>query len=251
MQTNPFKFQAYDCDGTIWSLKDCTAELKEHYGSKYHAEYKVISLRAGMDPEDGNTMNLEICGQHRSILGKEFFRTIYKNHCYHVNHKGPYLDKATQMITYDEAVSFLKCTSLKGLKLPYGLPICNLCHKSLIGKLDPEVMNSKTTKEIEDSKTTKNIERTESSSESNSSKGATPNRKRLLDFSFREDGSETDGDNLSTHSGSSSVIPSKIRKSELKALDQTLIQTKPRRSKSQEGDPQNDDSGIVIETERD
>ena len=36
----------------------------------------------------------------------------------------------------------------------------------------------------------------------------------------------------------------------MKALDPTLIQTKPRRSKSQEGEPQNDDSGIVIEIEK-
>ena len=77
MQTNPFKFQAYDCDGTIWSLKDCTAQLKEDY-----AEHKVILLRAGMDPEDGNAMNLEICGKHRSILGKQFFQTMNANESY-------------------------------------------------------------------------------------------------------------------------------------------------------------------------
>ena len=72
MQNSPFKFQAYECDGTNFTLNDCTGKIKEPYEDQYHEERNVILLRAGMDPSDGVAMYFPICSTHRSILGKGF-----------------------------------------------------------------------------------------------------------------------------------------------------------------------------------
>ena len=152
MQNSPLKFQAYDCDGTNLTLNDCTRKIKEPYGNQYHEERNLILLRAGMDPSDGVAINLPICSTHRSILGKEFILAIHPNDCYHVNHLGSFFNKGTRMINYDEAVSFLKPVTFPGakdpvqLKLPFGLPMCNLCYSNVIRALDTEVMDVQTSK---------------------------------------------------------------------------------------------------------
>mgnify|MGYP004195459473 CR=1 FL=1 len=61
METSPLKLQKYDCDQITVSLKECTAMINDPYGGQVHEEYKVILLRAGMNPEDNIDPNLEVC----------------------------------------------------------------------------------------------------------------------------------------------------------------------------------------------
>ena len=157
-------------------------KIKEPYGEQYYEEHKVILLRSGMDPQDDGAMDQQICSTHRSILGKEFLRAINRNLCHHVKHLGPRSNKASRMITYDEAVWFLKCTQRNSkehscatgictyLKLPFGLPLCNLCYGSFIGAMDTDMMDSEPSKESE---------KNESSSEASTK---TPVDRRMLDF---------------------------------------------------------------------
>ena len=164
MEASPLKLQAHKCDGNNFFLRDCVTKIKVPYGSELYEEYKLILLRSGMDPNDENSMNLEICSNHRRILGKEFLKYIHQNDCYHVKHVPPTKDKASRMITYKEAVSFLKCTFLT---LPLGLPICSLCHSNVIKAIDTEAMDTQPS---------------EASTEL--STFPSPNERRLLDFSF-------------------------------------------------------------------
>ena len=176
MQDSPFKFQAYNCDGTDYDLNNFIEKIKEPFGNQYHEERKVILLRAGMDPEYEEAKDLQICSKHRSILGRDFLKAINTPYCYHLKHVGPFFNKGARMINYDEAVSFLKPVTFPGaenpvqLKLPFGLPMCNVCYSNVMQALDTEVMETEPSKESEKNEPSKESEKNESSSSESSHK---------------------------------------------------------------------------------
>ena len=167
MQVSPLKFQAFKCDGIDYDLNNFIEEIKEPYGNQYYEERKVILLRAGMDPQDEGSKDVQICSKHRSILGKDFLKAINSNYCYHLRHVGPFFNKGVRMINYDEAVSFLKPVTIPGaeepvqLKLPFGLPMCNLCYSNVMGALDTDVMETEPTEKNEPSKESEKNESSE------------------------------------------------------------------------------------------
>ena len=73
MQTSPLKLQGHECDGVNFTLGNFTTKIKEPYGTQFYEEYKLILLRSGMDPDDDQSKNIEICSIHRKLLGKDFF----------------------------------------------------------------------------------------------------------------------------------------------------------------------------------
>ena len=145
MQNSPLGFKGHKCDRKTVFLKDCTEKIRNQHDNTLLDEYKVILLRASMDPEEDFDESLEICTAHRNLLGKDFWLGINHTFCYHNHpdkHLGPRREKACRTISYDESVSSLKSTFFK---LPFGMPICGVCHKYVLTKLEHEVMDSQTT----------------------------------------------------------------------------------------------------------
>ena len=112
-------------------LKDCNSPFM--VDTSEHEEYKVLLLRAGMDPNNFDS-GLEICTAHRALLGKNFNAFVHIDQCLYNGHldsrtkRGPKNLQYGTQISYDEALASHK---KDGLKLPMGMQICMLCYKNV------------------------------------------------------------------------------------------------------------------------
>ena len=130
-------------------LKDCNSPFM--VDTSEHEEYKVLLLRAGMDPNNFDS-GLEICTAHRALLGKNFNRYVHIDRCLYNGHldsrtkRGPKNLQYGTQISYDEALASHK---KDGLKLPMGMQICMLCYKCVTDpNLGTEPMKAKKPVEI-------------------------------------------------------------------------------------------------------
>lgn len=145
LQQNPLNLSRYRCDKSQMPLMDC--RLIFNLENVDHKEHKVLLLRAGISP-DNFDRRLEICINHRDILGTQFNRYVYLDNCRyggHVYNKTKLSEKGRQ-ITYTEALAALKCQKLQ-LPLPLGMPICKSCHELVIALIGPLPMDTDTDSE--------------------------------------------------------------------------------------------------------
>ena len=107
-------------------------------------EYKIILLRAGLNPNDFDPKT-EICAAHRRLLTVDFSFHLRSNYCRHLDHpKLTYgstrVDCVYKQITYSE--SLYSHQYHQGLSIPMGMPICKTCYKKVTDILDSEPMDS-------------------------------------------------------------------------------------------------------------
>ena len=142
MLTSPLKFQAHTCDKMSMLLQDCNDLVPDlHFRNRHHKEYKVLLLRSGMDPSNFEP-DLDICEAHRRLLGKNFNQFLHLDRCMYPSHKVRSTQHATKRVSFDESKASLK---VPALQLPYGMPLCVLCHKfvtKLLPKLPPPEQSS-------------------------------------------------------------------------------------------------------------
>lgn len=110
-------------------LKDCNSPFI--VDDIEHEEYKVLLLRASMDPDNFDS-GLEICIAHRNLLGKNFNRFVPQDMCLHNGHLDSQYKRGSKDLHYGTKINYheaLASHKKDGLKLPMGMQICIPCYK--------------------------------------------------------------------------------------------------------------------------
>ena len=122
-------------------LADCTANVSVN--NEEAQEYKIILLRAGLNPNDFDPQT-EICAAHRRLLVADFSFHLQSNYCRHLDHSkltygSTRKDCVYKQITYSQSLS---SHQFHGLTIPMGMPLCKTCYKKVTTILDSEPMDS-------------------------------------------------------------------------------------------------------------
>ena len=92
-------------------LKDCNSPFT--VDTIDHEEYKVLLLRAGMDPNNFDS-GLEICTAHRALLGKNFNAFVHINQCLYNGHLDSRTKRGPKNLQYGTQISYNEAHDHRG-----------------------------------------------------------------------------------------------------------------------------------------
>ena len=128
-------------------LKDCNLDMPDlHHRQRHHKEYEVILLRSCLSPENFGP-DLDVCMMHKNMLGRNFGKYMHLDSCHHPDHLAKSGLSATKRVSYDEALNSLEIPSIS---LPYGLPLCVQCYRSVTKELLNKTENKESSVYFED-----------------------------------------------------------------------------------------------------